>query len=203
MWEGPEALYNFTVQGASMIMNDPDTHEFRLLAAAEKEVEKHKEVMKDKIEKQVRQHGKKEKKNVAMAILNSSTSLRSLQRNTLNFSYGPLYVISDMCFNAPIDKYNYNVCALNDVTQDATKLGTFAGWLDDEQRRYKIDNGAVCHGVTSVDTKGNSVQVRRSGTVSISCGESHSILSVIENQPCVYEIQMQTFLVCDDKELER
>lgn len=175
MWEGPEALYNFTVMGASVIMSDPDTHEFRLLAAAEKEIEIHKKVMKDKIEK---------------------------QREVLNFSYGPLYVIADMCFSAPIDKYNYKVCALEEVTQDATKLGTFAGWFDEEQRKYKIDNGAVCHGVTSVDTKGNSVQVRRSGIVSFSCGDSHSILSVTENQPCVYEIQMQTFLVCDDEELE-
>lgn len=123
-------------------------------------------------------------------------------RKILDFDYGPLYVIADICFNAPIDKYSYRVCPLKDVRQDATKLGNFAGWLGEERRRYKIDNGSVCHGVTSVDTNGNSFQMKRSGTISFECGDSHSILSVTENQPCVYEVQMQTFLVCDDDELK-
>eukprot|EP00520_Triparma_pacifica_P010233 CAMPEP_0118651766 /NCGR_PEP_ID=MMETSP0785-20121206/10956_1 /TAXON_ID=91992 /ORGANISM="Bolidomonas pacifica, Strain CCMP 1866" /LENGTH=424 /DNA_ID=CAMNT_0006544231 /DNA_START=621 /DNA_END=1892 /DNA_ORIENTATION=- len=174
-WEGPEILYNATVKGASVIMSDPDTHEFRLLKMADKAVESHKKVMKKKIED---------------------------HRKVLNFDYGPLYAIADMCFAAPIGKYNYNVCILKDVRQDATKMGTFTGWVDEKQRSYKIENGATCHGVMSVDTKGNSVQVKRSGTVTFSCGDSHSVLSVTENQPCVYDIQMQTYLVCDNKELE-
>jgi len=36
IWEGPEALYNVTLIGASAIMKDPDTHEYRLLVEAGK-----------------------------------------------------------------------------------------------------------------------------------------------------------------------
>ena len=86
--------------------------------------------------------------------------------------------------------------------QDTVKLGRFTAWLDDRQRSYSISGGSVCRGINRVDSRGNSVQVKRSGVVNLVCGESHSVLSVIENEPCVYNVKFETFLVCDEAELE-
>jgi hypothetical protein len=154
---------------------DTNTHEFRLLAAAQKKVtwaldKNQKKIDKVKIER--------------------------------DRDYGPLLSVYDECFVSDIDKYTYKVCPMKDVRQDLTRLGTFAGWNGDYSG-YAIGGGQACAGVADVDEKGRTVQKRRGGRVKLACGSTHRIRQVVENEPCVYEVTFETPAACGREEVER
>ena len=202
MWAAPKALLNVTILYSSNAMNEPDTHEYRLLKAAEEKINFFKKNLDKKIEE----------------------AAQLTKRD-----YGNLITVERECFSSAIDKYNYKVCPLKDVRQDSVSLGSFEGWTNKTKKSYKIGGGTKCYGVTEVDAAGKTVQAsrcgeatswkkkisnavntttrvirfacRRSGTVSLKCGTSHAVVRVTENSPCVYEIDFQTFLACDEEEI--
>ncbi|GMI02584.1 hypothetical protein TrVE_jg13787 [Triparma verrucosa] len=176
MWEAPEALYNATLIYSDSVGVDPDTHEFRLLKAAEMRAER-------------------EKKSIEKKIVTAKLDAEK--------DYGPLITIESECFSNAVDKYTYRICPLKDVRQDATSLGKFAGWTDNIHRSYLIKGGTKCFGVSEVDEKGNTVQMQRKGVVELKCGLGHNVVSVVENSPCIYEIKFQTPLACGEGEVKR
>ncbi|GMH74989.1 hypothetical protein TL16_g06616 [Triparma laevis f. inornata] len=176
MWEAPEVLYNETLNYRDNIATEPDTHEFRLLKAAEAKAEQQKKLIEKKI----------------------TAAKQEAERD-----YGALITIESECFSNTVDKYTYRICPLKDVRQDATSLGRFTGWVDDSHTSYFIRGGTKCFGVTEVDENGNNVQVQRRGVVNLKCGLGHSIVSVVENSPCIYEVEFQTPLACNEEEVGR
>ena len=67
---------------------------------------------------------------------------------------------------------------------------------------YSIGSGQACHGLVTIDERGVSSQKRRGGFVELKCGGDHKITKVMENEPCVYEIEFTTFLACKKEDVE-
>ena len=92
------------------------------------------------------------------------------------------------------------MCFFDSVKQDYVKIGTydpeyFSSPENDAQSPYlrmKFINGQHCYnGVT------------RSALVRLQCGDKNEIVNVYEPSPCVYEILVNTFALCDHDELEK
>jgi protein kinase C substrate 80K-H len=110
---------------------------------------------------------------------------------------GELYSFKERCNSVEAGKYVYEVCIFGSAKQKekdgegtGTNLGTWEGIFVDEEtheRVMKWTNGAQCW---------NGPQ--RSAVVHVTCGPENKILSAEEPETCLYSLQMESFIACDD-----
>lgn len=99
--------------------------------------------------------------------------------------------LDGQCFSLTDRDYIYKICPFDQVTQSAksgsseTRLGTWAGWLDQDYSVMFYDKGQSCW---------NGPQ--RSAKVNITCGLENEVLSAHEPNKCEYVLEFQTPAAC-------
>ena len=108
---------------------------------------------------------------------------------------GELHSIKDSCFSITTGKYTYELCMFGKAKQKegssvGTDLGTWSEATVDEeseQRIWKWTKGAKCW---------NGPQ--RSATAHVTCGKETTILSADEPETCMYVMEVESPIACDN-----
>jgi hypothetical protein len=108
---------------------------------------------------------------------------------------GELHSIKDSCFSITTGKYTYELCMFGQAKQKdensgGTDLGTWSEATVDEeagQRVWKWERGAKCW---------NGPQ--RSALAYVTCGKDTKVLSADEPETCLYVLQVESYVACDD-----
>jgi protein kinase C substrate 80K-H len=110
---------------------------------------------------------------------------------------GELYALKDECYSHDTGKYVYEICLFGSAKQkegkgggSGTDLGRWAGATIDEEtgrRVWRWENGQRCWNGPN-----------RSATAYITCGAKNRVLSVEEPEICKYELQMESYIACDE-----
>ncbi|KAJ8503499.1 hypothetical protein ON010_g19079 [Phytophthora cinnamomi] len=131
---------------------------------------------------------------------------RNEKRETAKMDYGPdraYFALKNKCIEKRIEKYEYKLCAFDEVKQDRTKLGTWDGWAVGEASSNG-DNGKADHTKMRY-SKGQRCWKgpERSALVHLDCGEDNEILSVDEPSTCVYEMTVSSPFACTAQALAK
>jgi protein kinase C substrate 80K-H len=119
-------------------------------------------------------------------------------RDSSNFGFqGELHAFKDACLSVEAGKYIYEVCVFGDAKQkerdggdSGTDLGHWEGIFVDEEtgeRVMKWTNGARCWNGPL-----------RSAVVHLTCGTENKVLSAEEPETCLYKLQMESYMACDE-----
>lgn len=121
--------------------------------------------------------------------------------------YGPEHAFlawQGKCFELQDREHKYEVCPFKEVKQGWTLVGKWAGW---GARRPGADAGETV-ALNRPEDMGKSLFFnegqqcwngpKRSAAVALRCGAEDKVVEVSEPSVCVYDLVMETPLLCDD-----
>lgn len=127
-------------------------------------------------------------------------------------AYGPDHVFlawQDKCFEREDKEHKYEVCPFKEAKQGWVLVGKWAGW---GKRRPGPDAGDTVV-LNKPEDMGRSMFFnegqqcwngpKRSAAVELKCGREDRIVEVSEPSVCVYDLVMETPLLCDESLLSQ
>ncbi len=128
----------------------------------------------------------------AKAEERSAESLLTAVETDAKTDFGPdgaFWPLKGTTLEVKVNQYTYKVEPFGDTKQDFTSLGVFSGWAEGRVGSVmKFTEGARCWNGPA-----------RSLTITWECGESNALLTVQEDEKCVYSGRATSPAACDGK----